>query len=68
MDDALFMHSLERMDEAGNEESCNFHAELSFAGNVVTEVATEQQVHDQIQIHVVLKRVVHIHNELTLDH
>ena len=56
------------MDQAGDKESCNLHAEFSLASNVVTQVSAKQQVHDQIQIHSVLERIVHIHYELALDH
>ena len=56
------------MDQASDKESCNLHAEFSLASNVVTQVSAKQQVHDQIQIHSVLERIVHIHYELALDH
>ena len=62
------MSSFEGMDEASDEKTRDLHRELPLTSDVITQITTKQQVHHQVQVHIVLKRIVHINNELTLDH
>jgi len=68
MDNKLGVDGLKGVDEACDEEARDFHVEFATARDVVPQVATQQQVHHQVQIHLVLERVVHVHDEGALDH
>ena len=55
------------MQQARDEEARNFHIESALSGDVVPEIAAEEQVHDQVKIHRVLECIVHIDYELAID-
>ena len=61
------MHRLKSMNETRNEEFCDQFVEFSSPGDVVSEVPTKEKVHYQVKVGFVLKRKVHIHDELRLD-
>ena len=64
----LRMDSFECMDKTCNEESGCIHWELPTSCDMVPKIATKKQVHNQVEIHVVLECIVHVYNELTFDH
>ena len=64
----LLMDGFQGMYQTSNKEACNVHCELSFAGDMVPQITAKKQVHHQVQVHVVLKGVMNIDNELALDH
>ena len=67
MDDELIVDGFQGVDQAGYEETGNLHGEFASASDVVSEITAKEEVHDEIQIHGVLERIVDIHNELTLN-
>ena len=67
MNDLGSMDCFKGMDQTSDEKAGNLLAELSSSGNMVPQVTSEQDVHDQIQVHFVLKCKMHIDNKLTID-
>ena len=67
VDDLLLMDGFQSVQQARDEEARNFHVKEALASDVVSKVATEEQVHDQVQIHGVLECIVHIDDELAVD-
>ena len=64
----LVVHGLERVHQAGDEEAGHLHRELTLSSDVVSQVTAEEQVHDEVEIHVVLEGVVDVDDELAADH
>ena len=64
----LLMDGFEGMDQTSYEEASDVHGELAFAGDMVAQITAKEQVHHQVQVHVVLEGVVNIDDELALDH
>lgn len=64
----LRVHCFQCMNQTGDKETRNVHVELSSARDVISKVAAKEQIHDKIQVHGILKRIVHVHDELTLNH
>lgn len=57
------MNELESCNDAGNEEASLLFAETAVLADVVPEVASSQEVHDQVEILPVLEGVIHIDDE-----
>ena len=67
VDYLLRVDGFQSVQQACDEEPRYFHIESALASDVVPEIATEQKVHDQVQIHGVLECIVHIDYELAID-
>ena len=63
----LLVDCFESMYQTSNKEACDVHCELSFAGDMVPKITAKKQIHHQVQVHVVLKGVMNIDDELALD-
>ena len=64
----LRVHRLQSVNQASDKEPSHVHREFSLASDVIAEISTKKEVHDEVEIHVVLEGVVHIHDELALNH
>lgn len=62
MDYFLIVDVLERGDETGNEEACGLFSELVILAQMESQVPARLVVHHQVEVLVVLKGVVHVHN------
>ena len=68
MDDQLCVDGIKGVNEARDEEAGNLLVELASTGDMIAKVTSQQQVHDEEEVHLVLERVMHIDNERALDH
>ena len=68
MDDQLRMDGLEGVHQAGYEEAGDLHRKLALASNVISQITAQEQVHDQVEVHLILERIVDVYNEIALNH
>lgn len=68
MDDVVTVHRLQRVNQARTEEFSLLLRESSVPGQVVSQVAAEEQVHDQVKVLGVLECVVSVNDELRINH
>ena len=60
------MNILESLNQARNQKTCTVHIELLIA-HLVSQVTARHQIHNLEKVLVILKRVMHVDNEVTLD-
>ena len=68
MNNKLGMNSIKCVNKACNEETGNFHGELAFTCDMVPQISSQKQIHHQVQVQCILEGIVHVHNELALNH
>ena len=63
------VHVFERLDQASDEKLCMDHWNLTSSTlNMVPEISSLHQVHHQVQIELVLKRIVRLDDERAINH
>jgi hypothetical protein len=67
MDDFMEVHVFEPEEDAGREESGLLFVELVPSADVIAQITSGHQVHDQVECIPVLEGLPHVDNELVLD-
>ena len=67
MNNIVQMQELEAIHDGGNKELCLLLSKSPSHAHMVPQVATSQQVHNQVQGFSILKSIVHIHNKRMLQ-
>ena len=62
MNDVLVVDVLEARDKARDKEPGRFFVELPVAANVVPQVSSREEVHNQVKVLTVLKRKLHVYD------
>ena len=68
MYDTMTVNSLESMNQTSAEKPCLFLTKFSLTCKMKSEVSSEQQIHDQIQVFRVLKSIVCINDKFAIDY
>ena len=68
MNYSVIVNCFKSVNEAGAEELRLVLREFTLASQVKTKVTTEQEIHHQVQVLTILKRVVGINDELGINH
>ena len=66
MNNIRLVDGIQSMDKARDKKLSDLLGELSLPCDVIPQVTTQEKVHDEVEIHFVLKCVVTVHDKVAL--
>ena len=67
VDDPVLVEAAESLDQLGRIETCSSFAELRVLAQMVEQLTTVEEVHDEVELGGRLEGVMQLHNERTVD-